>query len=572
MDYTNLYDIGINKPSIPKRIYDNWQTIVDSLATIADVPSALIMHVLPTSIEVASSSKTQPENNPYRVAASEELGCGLYCETVIREKHELYVPNALKDKHWKDNPDIKLNMISYYGQPLLWPDGKIYGTICILDSKDLPLSDTVKTLLGIFRKSIENDLELLEYTLHKEVALKTEIEQKNQALYAAAQISIELEESQAEAHRANSAKSTFLANMSHEIRTPLNAIIGFVNLLKKESEGRKKSLEYINIIENSSHTLLYTLEEILDFSKIESGKLTIDPINFNLKDHLGGITNLFNAKCLEKNINLLLTFEDNLPEEINSDPHRIKQVISNLLSNAIKFTPENKSIEVTIGFQDNQLKVSVQDQGKGIAQDKLAHIFEAFSQEDNSTTREYGGTGLGLTICNEIIRLLGGETIMVKSELGVGSNFSFEIPVKTVNSTPIKQEKTNAFELFDKKVLVVEDNQSNQLFIKILLEDMNVECDLANDGLEAIEMFKTGSYDAVFMDENMPNMSGIEATRHILDYEKETNLPHTPIIALTANALKGDRERFLSAGMDEFLSKPLEIQTLNMTLSKIFKK
>lgn len=382
---------------------------------------------------------------------------------------------------------------------------------------------------------------------------------------------MELDIANKKANSAVKSKSEFLANMSHEVRTPLNAILGFISLLKKESVGRSKSLEYINIVESSSKTLLNTIDDILDFSKIESGKLTIEPVDFNVKDELSIITNLFDAKCSEKNLTLLLTFEDNLPQAIKSDPHRIKQIVSNLLSNAVKFTESGKNIEVKIGFQDKRLKISVQDEGKGIAQDKLSHIFEAFSQEDNSTTREFGGTGLGLSISNELVRLLGGDELKVKSEIGIGSEFYFDIPVEIVDAILSSNEEIENISFIAKKLLVVEDNKSNQLFMSILLEDLEIDCDIANDGVEAVAMFKSNKYDAILMDENMPNMSGIEATKHIVEYEKQNSLTHTPIIALTANALKGDREKFLDAGMDEYITKPLEKTTLIKTLSIFLK-
>jgi len=390
-------------------------------------------------------------------------------------------------------------------------------------------------------------------------------------LFVILKANVKLKEAKQKAEESDKAKSVFLANMSHEIRTPLNAILGFVSLLRKENEGRERSINYINIVESSSKTLLNTIEDILDFSKIESGKLSIDLIDFNLKEELEVITSLFDAKSSEKDLTLIITFEDNLPKVINSDPHRIKQIVSNLLSNAIKFTQAHKSIEINIGFEDKYLKISVRDEGKGIAKDKLALIFEPFSQEDNSTTREFGGTGLGLSISNELIRLLGGDKLKIKSELDVGSEFYFEIPVQIIDSisSPIKEIENIKF--MGKKLLVVEDNKSNQLFMSILLDELEIDCDIANDGVEATKIFKLNKYDAILMDENMPNMSGIEATQYIINYEQENNLLHTPIIALTANAIQGDRERFLNAGMDEYMTKPLEKTTLIKMLSIFLK-
>ena len=370
------------------------------------------------------------------------------------------------------------------------------------------------------------------------------------------------------ANDAVKSKSEFLANMSHEIRTPLNAITGFIDILKEEDIGRK-SMEYIEVIDKSSQSLLQIIEDILDFSKIESGKLNIDKIYFDPFDEFKIIIDLFGGKCSEKNILLNVNIDKSLPASIKTDPLRIKQIISNLLSNAVKFTKPGKNIFLDITYMNDNLKVSVKDEGKGIAEDKLEHIFEAFSQEDNSTTREYGGTGLGLTISSELVKALGGK-LKVKSGLEVGTEFYFTLPVEAGEKIKKSDEVLDKdFNFKDKKILIVEDNQANQMFMKVILKKINIEFDIANDGVEAFNLFKTNRYDAILMDENMPNMSGIKATKSILEYEKQNKLIHTPIIALTANALKGDRERFLSAGMDEYLTKPLDKNKLIEVLNRL---
>ena len=370
---------------------------------------------------------------------------------------------------------------------------------------------------------------------------------------------------------ASKSKSEFLANMSHEIRTPLNAILGFVEILQKENRGRK-SLKYVNIIYDSSYTLLQIIEDILDFSKIESGKLEVDNIDFNVISEMNIITHLFEAKCSQKNLTLELILDKTLPEAINADPLRIKQVVSNLISNSIKFTSEGKNITVKISYSDERLNISVADKGKGIAKDKLSHIFEAFNQEDSSTTREFGGTGLGLSISSELVKLMGGK-LEVKSELGVGSEFYFSIPAKTANLVSKIDTRDNDEEIqLNGLVLLVEDNKTNQQLMQLILDDIGLECEIANDGLEAIEKFQNNQYDVILMDENMPNMGGIEATAKIIELEKNKNLTHTPIIALTANALTGDREKFINAGMDEYVSKPVDVQKLTEVLKKVLQQ
>ncbi|MCW8838834.1 MAG: ATP-binding protein [Thiovulaceae bacterium] len=367
------------------------------------------------------------------------------------------------------------------------------------------------------------------------------------------------------------AKGEFLANMSHEIRTPLNAILGFIDILKEEDDGRK-SLEYINVIDSSSKSLVQIINDILDFSKIESGKLNIDKIYFNPVNEFKMITSLFEGKCSQDDISLEVTIDENIPKAIKTDPLRVNQVITNLLSNSIKFTERGKKVFVNITHIDNMLKVSVKDQGKGIAEDKLQHIFEAFHQEDSSTTRKYGGTGLGLAISNELVLLLGGE-LGVKSELGVGSEFYFSIPVEIgeeiIDDNFALQDR---YTFKNEKILVVEDNEANRMFMKISLKNMNLNFDFANDGIEAIEKYNLNKYSLIFMDENMPNMGGIEATKNIREYEKENNLLHTPIVALTANALTGDRERFLESGMDDYLTKPVNKSKLGEVIKKLIYK
>jgi len=384
---------------------------------------------------------------------------------------------------------------------------------------------------------------------------------------------LQLQEKIIELEKATRIKSDFLANMSHEIRTPLNAIMGFIDIIK-ENEHNKENNEYLNIVKSSSDSLLSIVNDILDFSKIESGNMILENIEFNLKQLVKDIGLLFYEKAKEKNIALKIHFDKDLPSLIIGDSARFKQIAINLISNAIKFTPEKGIVRMNVIYKKdlNILIFEVEDSGIGISPQNIYKIFKPFSQEDTSTTRKFGGTGLGLSICSNLVQLMGGE-LKVTSKLDVGSKFYFSIPIdvnkSTIKPIKIKKLKKEDFNFSYKKILLVEDNKANQMFMKVILKNINLEFDIASDGLEAIEYFINFKYDAILMDENMPNMNGIQATKRILEIEKEQDLPHTPIIALTANALKGDREKFINAGMDEYLTKPLNKKKLVEILSKV---
>ena len=365
----------------------------------------------------------------------------------------------------------------------------------------------------------------------------------------------------AKAQKAVKVKEQFLANMSHEIRTPLNAMLGFVDIIsQKETDAENQ--KYLEIIKKAGKQLLSIINDILDFSKIESGKLKIEHIEFNPQEEFETILTIFESQAKEKNIDLQINFS-NLRWTINSDPTRIKQIISNFISNAIKFTPEGKKVICNINYNSKteKLYIEVIDEGIGIPKEKLKTIFKPFSQADNSTTRKYGGTGLGLTITKNLIDLLRGK-IKVESEVGKGSKFIVTIPAK--KETLISEKENNKQEnkkenedkdiKFEGKILLVEDNKANQLFTKVILKTLGIkEIDIANDGVEAIEKVKNNNnYNLILMDENMPNMNGIKATIEI----RKMGIA-TPIVAVTANALSGDKERFLNAGMSDYISKPI---------------
>lgn len=369
--------------------------------------------------------------------------------------------------------------------------------------------------------------------------------------------------------KAEKIKSDFLSNMSHEIRTPLNAIIGFIKLIKENKNGQSE--EYLNIVENSSEQLLFIINDILDLSKIENNKIVLEKEVFNTREEFEIIKNLFIANALKKNIKLTLEIKNEVSDLIISDKFRLKQIITNLLSNAIKFTKENGEVKLIISILNNKLHFEVIDNGIGVPFDKQKTIFESFSQVDDSTTRKYGGTGLGLAICSKLVKLFGGK-IELKSEKNKGSKFFFSIKYEKSSYIEKKLPEDYLNNKYFGKILLVEDNITNQFLMEVTFLNLELELDIVNDGLEAVKTIKESNYDLIFMDENMPNMNGLEATKEIIEYENNNSLIHTPIIALTANAQADDKLRFINAGMDEYMAKPLDMKVLHQILNKYLNK
>jgi signal transduction histidine kinase/CheY-like chemotaxis protein len=402
-------------------------------------------------------------------------------------------------------------------------------------------------------------------------AQQLEIQRQNQSLE---KINRGLLDAKAKAEEATAYKSLFLANMSHEIRTPMNGIVSMANMLKNTSLTREQD-DKLNIILQSSDSLLTIINEILDISKIESGKMELERIPFNLHIELENVIRLLKMKADEKNLHMEYGISPYVPEHVVGDPTRIKQVLINLINNAIKFTPEGH-IKIKISNTDkignkNIIRFEVSDSGIGIAKDQLDHLFKPFSQSDVSFTRRYGGTGLGLAISKNLVELMGG-TIGVESQQNAGSTFWFtthlEMSPQSVvsNTRPVIAEPATAPEISAAnapeeprglRILLAEDNLINQRVALMVIQKMGFSADIAVNGKIAVEKFSQSPYDLILMDIMMPEMDGLEATRHIRDLEKERN-PHKQvrIVALTANAMKEDREKCLSAGLDDYLSKP----------------
>ena len=382
---------------------------------------------------------------------------------------------------------------------------------------------------------------------------------------------VDLESAQKKGEVFIKAKESFLANMSHEIRTPMNAILGMSQLLSNIKLSKKNKM-YLNGISKSASNLLVIINEILDYSKINSNKLNIEKIPVNLFEELNNCEQLFILKCEEKGIRLVKSISKELENTyIKSDPVRLNQVLNNLVSNAVKFTKKgtvNLNIELIKSTKDQlTIQFSIIDTGAGIPKSKLNHIFNPFSQADTSVTREYGGTGLGLTISKKIVNLMGGE-LSVLSEENSGSNFSFILNFKTCKSPSItKQKKHIKNPTLNKKlkILLVEDNPLNQLYAQSVLEKHIKNLTIVNNGEEAIKVINNQKFDLILMDIQMPIMGGLECTKII---RKVKNI-QTPIIALTANAFKEDRALYLQTGMNSYLSKPFSEQELISEISNV---
>ncbi len=498
-------------------------------------------------------------------------------------------------KIWEKYPELQVVICTAYSD-YSWEDmlKKLgYSDRLVILKKPFDNIEVLQLAISLTEKwRLYQQAKLRLEDLEKMVLERTDALQKTNSELAAAnellKVATERTQKMAEtALVATKAKSEFLANMSHEIRTPMNGVIGMINLLS-DTPLSSEQREFAGVIKVSAEALLCIINDILDFSKIEAGKMSLEKVDFDLAETVKDSIKLLEPRAQAKGITLTHSLGSEVGALLVGDPSRLRQILLNLLGNAIKFTEKGGvSLEIKqLGGTDKEahLCFTVRDSGIGLSAESQQKLFQSFSQADTSTSRKFGGTGLGLAICRKLVELMGGS-INVSSTLGQGSTFWFILPYGKQKSqrndlaggegfSPLKfSNGSHAGSIFalprDTRILLAEDNRINQVVgVKQLKKLGYTNVDIANNGVEAVEAWKRLNHEVILMDCQMPELDGYEAARKIRELETGQALPHTQIIAMTASVMPEDRELCLAAGMDDFISKPVNENDLKNKLEQ----
>lgn len=517
---------------------------------ICETPISLISLVDP---------KRQWFKSKYGIEVDETDRDIAFCSHAILQDQVFEVQNALLDQRFHDNPLVTgyPNIRFYAGTPLKTPRGHAIGTLCVISNKPKKLTERQINALKTLGKEVIAQLELRLNNKKLAIALKTQQEQN-----------LQLEQLKDKAEVANHSKSQFLANMTHELRTPLHGILNLAELGLAEQSNTEKNNTLKSIL-SSANILSSIINDILDFSKIEAGKLNIESIDFNLEDIVNNVITPLKKQATNKGIGFTLEIEPNVEKNLKGDPVRLSQILNNLCSNAIKFTKHGQvMLKVAANSKNNQLNTQhiifeVTDTGIGISEAAQASLFQEFHQADSSTSRKFGGTGLGLSICSRLSDLMGGNIDFMSKE-GKGSVFTYQQDFAVSTLFNISRHSIEMTDLQGCTVLVAEDNKVNQMVVNKMLQAHNANVEIANNGKECIDYVAANPVDLIFMDIQMPEINGIQATQAIRAQLVDKSVP---IIAMTANTLEQDIEHYLEIGMDGYLAKPFDKTKLNSLLN-----
>ena len=526
-----LHDLNILDTELD-RMYDE---LTELAAKICETPISLISLV---------DENRQWFKSRHGLDATETPRDYAFCAHAILGDDLFVVPDSSKDERFSDNPLVtgEPRVHFYAGYPLEVSNNLKVGTLCVIDHKPRNLTEEQRQALKVLGNQVKMQLKLRKSL-------------------------DDLRKAEQQASEANLLKSSFLANMSHEIRTPMHAVLGYAEMLK-EGNLNSEQKEQVENIEIAGRNMMDILNDILDFSKIESGMMDVEITGFDLRQLIDELNSLFSISAKKKGIRLKFLVDTQL-KYIESDSTRLKQILSNLISNAIKFTSIG-SVSVSVELEANKINFTVSDTGDGIAKDRQDRIFDSFTQAESSTTRKYGGTGLGLTISKQLTELLDGE-ISVESELGKGAQFKFTIPFKKAEKIIElhKDYRNMEIDFEGVSILLVEDNELNIQLGMTRLAKLGAGVTLAKNGKEAIDLVRDHQFDLIIMDCQMPVLDGYAATEQI---RQLPNGRSVPIIAMTAGTSTEEKSRCFEVGMDAYLSKPLSLNRMKDCFDQFLKK